>query len=50
MPEIFTMKVDEIQPSQLFISSEKLSQVMRDLDPLTPDSLPPIPVKELGIR
>jgi len=48
MTEIFMMKVDQIQPSQLFISSEKLSQVMRELDPLTPDSLAPVPVKELG--
>ncbi len=42
------MKLDEIQPSQLFISSEKLSRVMRDLDPRRPGSLEPIPVKKLG--
>lgn len=48
MTRIFIMKLDAIQPSQLFISAEKLSQVMRDFDPLTPESLPPIPVKELG--
>ncbi len=48
MPKIFTMKLDKIQPSQLFISSEKLSRVMRDFDPLRPDSLAPIPVKKLG--
>ncbi|MFU8795869.1 MAG: hypothetical protein ACNA7X_01035 [Dehalococcoidia bacterium] len=47
MTEVFTMRLDEIQPSQLFISSEKLSQVMRDFAPITPDTLPPIPVKEL---
>ncbi len=48
MTKIFVMKLNEIQPSQLFISSEKLSQVMRDLDPLKPESLEPIPVKKLG--
>lgn len=42
------MKLDEIQPSQLFISSEKLSRVMRDLDPRRPETLEPIPVKKLG--
>ena len=48
MTKIFVMTLDEVQPSQLFISSEKLSQVMRDFDPLRPESLEPIPVKELG--
>lgn len=42
------MRLDELQPSQLFISSEKLSQVMRDFAPITTDSLPLIPVKELA--
>lgn len=44
----FMMKLDELQPSQLFISSAKLACVMGDFDPLTPDSLAPIPVKELA--
>lgn len=48
MVRTFMMKLDEIQPSQLFISSEKLSQVMEDYTPLTVESLPPVPVKELG--
>jgi len=47
---IFMMRLDELQPSQLFISSEKLSQEMRDFDALKPDSLSPVPVKELGDR
>ena len=42
------MKLNEIQPSQLFISSEKLSHVMIDLDPLEPESIEPIPVRKLG--
>jgi len=47
MTEAFRMKIDEIQPSQLFISSEKLSQVMRSFDPIKPVSIEPIPVKKL---
>ena len=48
MTKIFTMKLYEIQPSQLFISSEKLAQVMKTLDPTKPESFEPIPVKKLG--
>lgn len=48
MSGIFTMKLEEMQPSQLFISSAKLASVMADFDPSRPDSLAPIPVKELG--
>jgi len=47
MTAVFTVRLDEIQPSQLFINSEKLSQVMRDFAPITPDRLPPIPIREL---
>jgi hypothetical protein len=46
----FTMKLDEIQPSQLYISSAKLARVMTSFDPLRPESLAPIPVKALGDR
>ena len=48
MSETFMMKLDRMQPSQLFISSAKLAQVMRDFGPLRPDSLAPVPVKELA--
>jgi len=44
---IFLKKLNEIQPSQLFISSGKLSQVMEKFDPPGPESFAPIPVKEL---
>ncbi len=47
MTAVFTMRLDDIQPSQLFINSEKLSYVMRSYAPITPGTLPPIPVKEL---
>lgn len=44
------MRLSEIQPSQLYISREKLSQVMKTSDPSELDSLKPIPVKKLGNR
>jgi len=42
------MKLDKIQPSQLFISSEKLSEVMKTFDPDKHASMEPIPIKRLG--
>lgn len=48
MTEIFKMKLDEIQPSQLYISSEKLSEVMKTFDLNRPETIEPIPIKKLG--
>lgn len=48
MTEIFRMKLDEIQPSQLYISSEKLSEVMKTFDLNRPETIEPIPIKKLG--
>lgn len=51
MPKVaktFTLKWDQIQPSQLYVSREKLSQVLRDFDRQRPESLEPIPVRKLG--
>lgn len=48
MSEIFVMKLEEIQPCQLFINSEKLASLLRDYDRLKPDSLAPLPVKNLN--
>ena len=48
MTKTFMMKLNEIQPSQLYISSEKLSEVMKTFDPAKPESIEPIPIKELG--
>jgi hypothetical protein len=45
--KIFLKRLDEIQPSQLFISSGKLTKVMERFDVHVPESLEPIPVKEL---
>ena len=42
------MKLNEIQPSQLYISSEKLHEVMKTFDPNKPESIEPIPIKKLG--
>ncbi len=46
MTKFFFMKLDEIQPSQLYISSDKLSNVMKDF-PSKPASIEPIPIKKL---
>ena len=48
MTGVFLMKLERIQPSQLFINSEKLSQVMEEFDPLRIETLRAIPVKKLG--
>ncbi|MGD8506566.1 MAG: hypothetical protein PVF15_07890 [Candidatus Bathyarchaeota archaeon] len=46
MTKTFFMKLDEIQPSQLYISSDKLSKVMKSF-PSKPISVEPIPIKKL---
>jgi hypothetical protein len=48
MLDIFIMKLNQIQPSQLFISSDKLSEVLKDYDRLKPELLEPLPVWKLG--
>ena len=42
------MKMSQIQPSQLYINQERLSEVIVALDQLKPDLIKPIPVKKLG--
>jgi hypothetical protein len=42
------MKMSQIQPSQLYINQERLSEVIVALDRLKPDLIKPIPVKKLG--
>jgi len=46
----FLKRLDELQPSQLFVSAEKLSRVMSRRDPLTVETLEPVPLKRLGGR
>ena len=47
MTKTFMMKLNEIQPSQLYISSEKLAEVMKTFDAAKPELIEPIPIKEL---
>jgi len=42
------MRLDGIQPSQLYISSEKLSEIMKTFDSARSESIEPIPIKKLG--
>ena len=48
--EYFALGLDQLQPSQLFISAEKLAQVMETFDPNRPEALKPIPIKKLNGR
>ncbi len=45
---ILIMELSKIQPSQLYISSGKLYQVMKEFDPINMGTLSPIPIKKLG--
>jgi hypothetical protein len=45
--ESFRMRLDEIQPSQLYINREKLETVMGMIERGQSSSLGPIPIKEL---
>jgi hypothetical protein len=47
MIKTFMMTLDKIQPTQLFISSEKLSEVLKTVNPKNPKSIEPIPIKKL---
>jgi hypothetical protein len=47
MTNTFLMKIDAIQPTQLYISSEKLNKVMRNLRRTKQMPVRPIPIKEL---
>jgi hypothetical protein len=48
MTSTFMMKLDSIQPSQLYICSEKLGSVMKILRESKQKRVEPIPVKKLG--
>lgn len=50
MSRIFSIDLDRIQPSQLYISSDKLEQILQKLDPADPDCLEPVPLRELAGR
>lgn len=50
MAATFTVILLELQPSQLYISSEKLAEMLRTVDFSTPDALDPLPIKRLGTK
>ncbi|UCH32521.1 MAG: hypothetical protein JSV05_03845 [Candidatus Bathyarchaeota archaeon] len=47
MTKVFLMELNEIQPSQLYVSSEKLNSVMENFVS-KPRLMEPIPIKKLG--
>ena len=47
MVSYFLKKATEIQPSQLYLNAAKLAKVKELYKPISLDSLPPIPIKEL---
>lgn len=47
MAPVFRLRLDQIQLSQLYISSAKLSEVMKVFESGTENELEPIPIKEL---
>lgn len=48
MTKTFMMKSNQIQPSQLYISSQKLSEVMKTFNRDLPESITRVPIKRLG--
>jgi hypothetical protein len=46
-PEVHLISVCDLQPSQLYISQEKLSKVQHGFDPKNPHRIEPIPYKDL---
>jgi hypothetical protein len=47
MSNYFEMNVDQIQPSQLYISKKKLTEIQKQFDSKKPGSLGVIPIKKL---
>jgi len=50
LSEPLSRRLDELQPSQLYISAAKLAAVQRDFDPRRPERLEPIPIQALAGR
>jgi len=44
---VFSKKLSEIQPSQLFINSKKLSQITAGSNRLVAENIEPIPIKKI---
>jgi hypothetical protein len=47
MSSTFYLKIEDIQPSQLYISSSKLKKILSNFNHKKPNRLPPIPIKLL---
>ena len=47
MADTFTLRIEEIQPSQLYINKEKLKAVLEAFDSGKLQQLEPIPIKKL---
>jgi hypothetical protein len=47
MTKTFMLKLNAIQPSQLYISSEKLAEIMKTFNPAKSETIEPIPIKKL---
>ena len=47
VPNVFAMRLDRIQPTQLYISAHKLARVRGQFDLLRPGSIDPIPIVRL---
>jgi len=50
MKKIFKAKLIDLQPSQLYICSEKLSRTLGFKAPVSADEFEPVPIKKLGSR
>lgn len=48
--KIFFKNISDIQPSQLYISKEKLSKVEKYINSVDLDNLDPLPIKKLEIK
>ena len=48
MAENFVMNINDIQPSQLYISSSKLANIFEKFNYITTGAITPVPVKKLG--
>ena len=48
MPKVFKYPLLQLQPSQLFISREKLTHVLKQIDFNLPEKMAPIPIKSLS--
>ena len=46
--QVVFVKLDQLQPSQLYVSQDKLSAIYATTDFFSPEGVQPIPIKDLG--